>query len=155
MRLSRHLSSWSLPADEAAPTSPLVTGELVALSTARTAPRHCRSVPCHDWPPRGGPSYAGRPACCQAHRSRTGQTSHRGERARQTSAPISMTATLQVLAVSADSGRSVSARSLSARVSEIAAWAAPLTILARTRRTLVSTTVVRLPKAKADTAAVV
>ena len=46
----------------------------------------------------GGPSYAGIPARCHAHRSATGHETHRGVAAVQTRAPSSITATAQVAA---------------------------------------------------------
>ena len=57
-----------------------------------TAPRTCRSVPCHAWPRRGGPSWAGRPAATQAHRSlapgsRRTAAPGRGRRARRAPSP--------------------------------------------------------------------
>ncbi len=81
-----------------------------------------------------------------AHRSLTGQASQRGELAVQTRAPSSITATAQVAADS--SGSNDSATSRSARVTEAAGNWVPPTVRARTRRTLVSSTVWRAPKAK-------
>gem|GEM_PF-4718045 len=76
-RLSRQRSRWAASEDHAASTPFAATGPFVALNTAKMAPRHCRSVPCHDWRRRAGPSYAGRSARCHAHRSYTGQSGHR------------------------------------------------------------------------------
>ncbi len=85
----------------------------------------------------------------------TGHSSHLGERAWQTRAPSSITATFQVADVAGSSGTSEAASADSATVSAGAAWARPSTARASTRRTLVSTTVVRRPNAKAATAAAV
>ena len=111
-------------------------------------PRHWRSVPAQAWPRRGGPSYAGKPAPRHAHSSATGQAPQSGWRAVQTRAPSSIVATAQVAAVAASSGSSAVATSRSARVTAGAGNSRPETARASTRRTLVSSTTWRWPKAK-------
>ena len=66
-----------------------------------------------------------------------------------------MTATAQVAAVSSSSGSRSVARSRSARVTDAPGNSTPDTTRASTRRTLVSSTTCRRPKAKLATAAAV
>ena len=70
----------------------------------------------------------------------------------QTSAPSSMSATDQVAAVGSSSGRRSTATDLSAAVTAVGGNSTPVTTRASTRRTLVSRTARRRPKAKASTA---
>ena len=72
-----------------------------------------------------------------------------------TSAPSSITATAQVAATWSSSGSSETATRRSAAVTEEPGSATPLIARARTRRTLVSMTACRWPKAKEATAAAV
>ena len=73
----------------------------------------------------------------------------------QTRAPSSITATAQVAAVGSSSGSSPVARSRSARVTDVPGNSTPLTARASTRRTLVSSTTCRRPKANDAIAAAV
>ena len=66
-----------------------------------------------------------------------------------------MTATDHVAAVGSSSGSTDAARSRSARVTEVAGNSAPTSVRASTRRTLVSSTTWRRPKAKEAIAAAV
>src|SRR5690606_115654 len=111
--------------------------------------------PAYVWPRRGGPSYAGRPADCQAQVADTGQSTQRGVRAVHTRAPSSMTATAQRAAVGGSRGRRLSARFTSAFVCDLGGYSSPEISRARTRRTLVSRTACRCPNAKLATAAAV
>ena len=87
--------------------------------------------------------------------SSTGHWLHFGLRAVQTRAPSSMTAAAQRAAVGASAGTRCSASVSSARVRVGAGRAVPVTARASTRRTLVSTTACRAPKANVATAAAV
>ena len=153
---ARHRSTWpaSRPGASSAArgTGPGAVAQLLEDGAAHLPVGAVPRLP----PPRlarrgpGGrrrPTRTGRPP---------GTRSHLGARAWQTRAPSSITATFQV----ADVGRVRRARSEaasadSAAVSAGAAKALPSTARASTRRTLVSTTVVRRPNAKAATAAAV
>ncbi len=110
--------------------------------------------------PRSAPCAAARRTPGGRRRARrtasaTGQDPQRGAADTQTSAPSSMTATAQVAAVGASSGSSPVAASRSARVTAGAGNSTPDTARARTRRTLVSSTTWRRPKAKLAIAAAV
>lgn len=85
----------------------------------------------------------------------SGQSPHSGPRAVQTRAPSSITATAQVAAVRSAAGSSAVAVRRSAAVVAWAGYSAPDTARANTRRTLVSSTTCRWPKAKEATAAAV
>ena len=132
------------------------TAPSASRTTASSRPRHCRSVPAHVCTLRAGPSYAGWPAARQAHRSAIGQRGQdgfvggahqgaelhhrdrpgrRGRLVRRAAAPV--------------------ARSRSARVTAVAGNSTPLTARAKTRRTLVSSTTWRRPKANDAIAAAV
>jgi hypothetical protein len=80
---------------------------------------------------------------------------HRGLAAVQTSAPSSITATDQRAATVGSAGSSDSAIRRSATDGALRGWGWPPTSRARTRRTLVSSTACRWPKAKLATAAAV
>ena len=86
---------------------------------------------------------------------RTGQAAHFGDRAVHSSAPSSIDAAFQDTDVSRSSGSKASANCISAALRLGAGSAVPLNSRASTRRTLVSTTVDRTPKANAATAAAV
>ena len=94
-----------------------------------------------------------RPAA-SAHRSAIGHRSQRGERAVQTSAPSSMTATLCRAGSAGGTVASASARS-SFVGADVVASASPRKTRACTRRTLVSSTAWRCPNPKVATAAAV
>jgi hypothetical protein len=114
-------------------------------------------VPSYRWVLRlaapAGP--AGRPAASQAHSRATGQVPQRGLAAVHTSAPSSITATDQRAATAGSAGSSDSASRRSATDGDAAGTGWPATSRASTRRTLVSSTACRWPKAKLATAAAV
>lgn len=92
----------------------------------------------------------------QAHRVASGQSWHEGRAAVQTTAPSSISATDQIAARRPSAGgNSDWASACSAALTELAGNCLPAISLASTRRTLVSSTAWRWPKAKVATAAAV
>ena len=143
-RLSRQRSRWASSVSQRG-------GQRRGGHGAVRGPQHreqrargtCRSVPCQACPRRGGP-VVGRPPGRAATRTgpRRGHSPQRGERAVQTRAPSSITATFQVAAVAAvvrQQPRRPAAVSAAGQARAPGARGRS-TARACTRRTLVSTT---------------
>jgi hypothetical protein len=111
-------------------------------------------VPSYRWA-RRAVTVGGWPAASQAQSRATGQAVQRGPAAVQTSAPSSITATDQRAATAGSAGNSDSASRRSAADGAAADGCWPVISLPNTRRTLVSSTACRWPKAKLATAAAV
>ena len=104
---------------------------------------------------RSGPSYAGLPSATQVHVADTGHAPHAGEVAVHTSAPSSITATDHSAASASRSGSTEVARARSAALMAGRGCSVPVSSRASTRRTFVSSTTARCPKANDCTAAAV